>query len=171
MSLTNTPTIFAYGLVSLLTLYIIHSLVCLLSNVRKARATGLPYLVLPISEFNLLHVLSFSTTTIPYLVNTYFPVWLTDIVYSNIINYRWTITRDRLVKKYGGIYLVATPGHLTCNVSDAEVVSHIYRSRGQFVKPTWQYGEYIHRYLLRIGIHIPCTFNSSDNGYKLIVEK
>lgn len=147
MSLTNTSTVLAYGLISLLTLYAIHSLVCLLSNVRKARATGLPYLVLPISEFNMFNILSFSTTTIPYLVSTYFPAWLADILYSNVVSYRWT-TRDRLVKKYGGVYLAVTPGNLTCNISDAEVVAHIYRSRRQFVKPAWQYGEYIYIYIL-----------------------
>ena len=134
-------TLLFYLASALLIAYGFHSLVNFLSHLRQARASGLPYIVLPISEWSMINVLAFATETLPHITRTYLPRWLADVVYSNVLTYRWT-PRDSMVKQFGKVYLVVTPGTLSCNVADATTASYVYRTRQQFVKPTWQYSEF-----------------------------
>ncbi|OJJ34477.1 hypothetical protein ASPWEDRAFT_60847 [Aspergillus wentii DTO 134E9] len=126
---------FALSLLGLLTL---HYVISFLKNLRLVRQTGLPYTIFPISEFNLPFLALFATKWVPYIVNNYLPAQLADRINDNNINYRWTV-KDRQVEKLGGVYMVASPETISCNVSDASVVSQVYGMRGSFPKPIWQY--------------------------------
>ncbi|PLB52213.1 putative cytochrome P450 monooxygenase [Aspergillus steynii IBT 23096] len=128
----------AQALIGLLTVYCISLLSQFLRNVRLAKKTGLPYICLPVSEFNILVLTIFGLEAIPNFINTWLPGWLADIVYDNAVNCRWTV-RDRRAKKLGQVSLVVTPTTLSCNVADAAVVSQVCTERGMFPKPVWQY--------------------------------
>ncbi|KAI9039439.1 cytochrome P450 [Aspergillus affinis] len=122
----------------LLTVYCMSLIFRFIWNIRLARKTGLPYICLPISEFNVLLYPLFDTEQAPKFVNNWIPRWLADIINDNVINYRWAV-RDRRVKELGPVSLVVTPTSLSCNVADAAVVSQICSERRKFPKPVWQY--------------------------------
>lgn len=129
-----------YLIPSLLTCYFLHSLVSFTIHLRQARASGLPYMVMPYSENNDINTMSFSSNALPRLTRKYLPDWLADIVQFNVLSTRWMV-RDRMFKKLGRVFLIVTPGDLNCHIADAAIASHIYRSRQQFTKATQLYGE------------------------------
>ncbi|KAL2005169.1 hypothetical protein VTN00DRAFT_3019 [Thermoascus crustaceus] len=126
-------TIFA-----LLLVYIVRLALCFLRHISLARETGLPYVLLPISEHSIAYLSLFETRFVPYVVNTWLPHGLADYINGSAFKHRWAV-KDRLHKKYGGVYMLATPATLTCNVSDASVASQVCMDRRSFSKPVKQY--------------------------------
>jgi hypothetical protein len=104
-----------------------------------ARQTGLPYVLFPFSEQSVIYLSLFETRWVPYVVNRWFPRELADYIHGSVFKYRWTV-KDRLCKKYGGVYLFATPATLICNISDTSDVSQVCMTRHSFPKPVQQYG-------------------------------
>lgn len=106
-----------------------------------ARKTGLPYIIFPVSEQNLLYQTVAETRLFPYVVNNWLPQALADYINATIFRFRWNV-KDRMRKKYGGVYLVVTPSTLTCNVDDASVASQVCMARHSFPKPVEKYGKW-----------------------------
>lgn len=123
----------------LLTLLAFRLLSNLLHNIRLARSTNLPYYIFPVSEVNILWLGLLETRTFQNLVKNWFPTILADYVYDSGFKFRWTV-KDRLKRKYGGAYLIVTPGTVSCQVGDAGIIAQVCRQRQRFPKPSHQYG-------------------------------
>ncbi|KNG88605.1 putative cytochrome P450 monooxygenase [Aspergillus nomiae NRRL 13137] len=112
---------------------------CLIQHRNRARKIGLPYVSFPISSHNLFFLSLFETRIVPYVINTWLPPKLADYIYDSGFKTRW-MTKDRLHKRHGGVYMLITPAVSTCMVGDASVASQICMSRQGFPKPHKQYG-------------------------------
>ncbi|KAI9925883.1 hypothetical protein AWENTII_011987 [Aspergillus wentii] len=122
---------------SLLTLYIINTIKNLLHHRNRAIQTGLPYILLPVSEHNIAYLLLFETRFLIQLIRL-LPPWLADYFYISSFKSRWC-AKERFHEKYGPVYLIASPGSLTCAVADAGAISQIFMDRRGFPKPVEQY--------------------------------
>ncbi|KAF9890797.1 hypothetical protein FE257_005367 [Aspergillus nanangensis] len=129
---------FTLFIAGLLVIYFTRLVFNFLHNLKLARDTGLPYLLYPISEHSLLYVILFETRVVPNLVRKWLPTRLSDYIFSSVLKYRWTV-KDRLHKRHGDVYMLVTPGTLSCNVADAAVVSQICMARRSFEKPAKQF--------------------------------
>ncbi|KAL2864323.1 cytochrome P450 [Aspergillus lucknowensis] len=109
----------------------------LYKNIRIAQRSKLPYFVVPFT-FGIIPTILLQTGWVLYIIDNWLPEWLGNNLKDVVPNCRWML-KDRQVKRYGKVYLVVTPKVVMCNVSDAEVVSHITNNRGSFLKPIWQY--------------------------------
>lgn len=120
--------------------YIVHVVHGILRHRALARQIGLPYLIsFPASESNLLYQTIAETRLFPYVVNNWLPQWLADNINAGIFRFRWNV-KDRMRKRFGGVYLEVTSGTLTCTVDDASVASQIFTARHTFLKPVEKYG-------------------------------
>lgn len=126
---------------SIVLLYIVRHALQLLRYRALARATGLPYLIFPCSELNLLYQTVAETRLFPYVVNHWLPRGLADNFNASLFRFRWNV-KDRMRKRFGGVYLVVTSSTLTCNVDDAAVASQICMARHSFPKPVDKYGRW-----------------------------
>ncbi|KAL6230042.1 hypothetical protein BDW75DRAFT_249078 [Aspergillus navahoensis] len=114
-------------------LYTVTCIVALLHNRALARKTNLPYVLFPVQESNLIYIGLTNTQWFPYIVKNWLPESIADHVLDSMYQLRWAV-KDRMVKKYGGVYLHVSPGMITCQVSDARVVQQVCRARQSFVK-------------------------------------
>lgn len=138
---------FSLIICTLLVVYAIQLLLRLLHHRHLARATGLPYILFPVSEQNLSYMILSETKAFQYVVNHWLPLWLADYINASNFKTRWT-AKNRMREQYGAVYIFVTPTTLTCNVSDASVVSQVCRARRSFPKPLHQYGECLSTHLL-----------------------
>ncbi|KAL3482764.1 cytochrome P450 [Aspergillus germanicus] len=112
----------------------IHTIISLLRNRSLARKTNLPYILFPFSEANLFYIFLLETRWFRHLVTQVLPASWADYIDDSTFKLRWT-GKDRMAKRYGGVYLYVTPGGISCNVTDADVVEQICKARHSFVKP------------------------------------
>ncbi|GAD94779.1 conserved hypothetical protein [Paecilomyces variotii No. 5] len=129
-------------LIALPLIYVLNLSIRFLHNLQLARKTNLPYIIFPLFEANLLYIGLFETKWFPYVLSNWAPEWIADYVNDGIFKARWSV-KDRMAKKYGGVYLYVTPGGISCNVGDAEVVNQICKARHSFIKPIEHLGRYI----------------------------
>lgn len=144
---------------TLLVVYSIQLLLRLLHNRRLARSTGLPYILFPISEQSLFYIVLSEAKAFSYVVNHWLPLWLADYMNASNFKTRWT-AKNRMREQYGGAYILVTPTTLTCNVSDASVVSQVCKARRSFPKPLHQYGEWLSMSLILLGVLTYCSIDS-----------
>ncbi|KAK2762707.1 hypothetical protein FQN54_000881 [Arachnomyces sp. PD_36] len=154
--LNLVSTILLYLIPTLITCYFLQSLVSFTIILRQARASGLPYMVMPYSENNMINTIVMSSEGLARLTRKYLPEWLADIIQFNVLSYRWTV-RDRMSKKLGRAFLIVSPGELNCHIADAAVVAHIYRSREQYAKATKLYHI--------VEIYGPNILTTEDSGW------
>ncbi|KAL4863008.1 hypothetical protein BDV12DRAFT_206841 [Aspergillus spectabilis] len=121
-------------LLTLPTLYTLSTITTLLRNRILARRTNLPYILFPIHEANLPYILLFETRWFPYILDNWLPETWADLIRDGVFRGRWTI-KDRLAKRYGGVYLTVTPGGISCHVGDPSVVEQVCSDRRGFEKP------------------------------------
>ncbi|KAL1869768.1 hypothetical protein Plec18167_007692 [Paecilomyces lecythidis] len=121
-------------LIALPLIYVLNLSIRFLHNVELARKTNLPYILFPLFEANLLYIALFETKWFPYFLSKCTPEWIADYINDGIFKARWSV-KDRMAKKYGGVYLYVTPGGISCNVGDADVVNQICKARHSFIKP------------------------------------
>ncbi|KAL2803125.1 cytochrome P450 [Aspergillus granulosus] len=112
----------------------IRQVISLLHNRSLARRTNLPYIIFPFTEANLFYIALLDMRWFQYIVSHILPDDWADYIYDSSFKCRWT-GKDRMAQKYGGCYLYVTPGGITCNVTDADVVKSIYKARHSFLKP------------------------------------
>ncbi|KAL4951756.1 cytochrome P450 [Aspergillus filifer] len=119
---------------AVLFMYTLHNLACLLHNHSLARKTNLPYILFPFFEANIFYLALWSTAWFPYVVNNWLPQALADLINDSAFRGRWDV-KDRMAQKHGGVYLYVTPGGISCNVANPDVVEQVCRARTAFVKP------------------------------------
>lgn len=137
-------SLFLYLLSTLATCYLIHCLLTFTTHLRQARASGLPYIVMPYAQNNVLNITFFSSESLPRLTRRYLPAWFAERVEFSSFSCRWPGSQH-MFKKLGRVFLIVSPGALACHVADAEVASHIYRSRQKFGKQSNMYRECLPR--------------------------
>ncbi|KAL4971987.1 cytochrome P450 [Aspergillus desertorum] len=117
-------------------IYISHTALSLVSNLHLVRRVcpSLPCTIFPISEANFLYLSLFELRWFNHIRRHWLPTSVADYIADGAFRGRWDI-RDRMAKRYGGVYLSVTPGLVSCHVGDAEVVSQVVRERKGFVKP------------------------------------
>ncbi|KAL6236140.1 hypothetical protein BDW75DRAFT_239493 [Aspergillus navahoensis] len=121
-------------LLALPAIYTLSTLASLLRNRSLACKTNLPYVLFPLYEANLFYIMIFETRWFQYVVNDWLPQSWADHICDGVFRGRWAV-KDRLAKRYGGVYLTVTPGGVSCHVGDAGVVEQVCRGRHGFVKP------------------------------------
>lgn len=123
-----------YSSLFLAIITLLHIVVSLTGNIRKAKATGLPYILSPIHELEL-----WAWITDPILRWHYRKYLLQEQGWP-----RWArfMIRDwhyedkfRAHEEYGPVFLVVTPGGLVCYAADPDVAMSIATQRRTFVKP------------------------------------
>ncbi|KAL3451529.1 cytochrome P450 [Aspergillus insuetus] len=112
----------------------IHTITSLLRNRSLARKSNLPYILFPFSEANLFYIFLLENRWFRHVVSRVLPTSWADYIHDSTFKLRWT-GKDRMANKYGGVYLYVTPGGISCNVTDADVVEQICKARHSFVKP------------------------------------
>jgi hypothetical protein len=120
-------------------IWTIHTITSLLRNRSLARKTNLPYILFPFSEANLFYIFLLETRWFRHVVSHVLPTSWAECIHDSTFKLRWT-GKDRMAKKYGGVYLYVTPGGISCNVTDADVVEQICKARHTFVKPVKHLG-------------------------------
>jgi hypothetical protein len=120
-------------------LYGLHSFTTLLHNRSLARKTKLPYILFPVFEANLLYLSLFGTRWFQYIISNWLPEGVADYIHDSVFRNRWAV-KDRMAKRYGGVYLYVTPGGISCNVADADVVEQVVKARQSFLKPVKHLG-------------------------------
>ncbi|KAL2178023.1 cytochrome P450 [Thermothelomyces heterothallicus CBS 202.75] len=110
----------------------------LYKNVAKARKTGLPYLVVPISPINLAWQLTFTfwVPLIKLLPKSLWENWL-FVMIPEWAYHTGQTHWDRLGTES---FLVASPGHLALYTQSAEVIHQVTQRREAFPKNIAQYG-------------------------------
>ncbi|PYH91230.1 cytochrome P450 monooxygenase [Aspergillus ellipticus CBS 707.79] len=106
-------------------------------HIRAAQRSGLPYVVAPYQP-SIIFMIFIGSKLIPYLVKNWLPTWMGDIMKDNVATWRWSL-KNKQKERYGGVYFIATPRGLTCNVGDASVACQIVNARHGFAKPVFQY--------------------------------
>ncbi|KAL4940224.1 hypothetical protein BDV06DRAFT_224278 [Aspergillus oleicola] len=114
--------------------YTLNNLLSLLHNRSLARKIKLPYIIFPFFEANLFYLALWDSRWFSFIVNNWLPQALADLINDSVFRARWDV-KDRMAKEYGGVFLYVTPGGISCNVSDADVVEQVCRARTSFVKP------------------------------------
>lgn len=120
-------------------LYCLHSLISLLRNRSLARKTKLPYILFPVYEANLFYIALFGTRWFQFIISNWLPEGLADHIHDSMYRNRWAV-KDRMAKRYGGVYLYVTPGGISCHVVDADIVEQVVRARQCFLKPVKHLG-------------------------------
>ncbi|KAL3430294.1 cytochrome P450 [Aspergillus tetrazonus] len=117
-------------------IYITHSAFSFLSNLRLVCkiCPSLPRVLFPVSEVNLLYLALFESRWFNHIRRYWLPTSIADYIADAAFRGRWDV-KDRLARKYGGVYLSVAPGLISCHVGDAEVVSQVVKERKGFVKP------------------------------------
>jgi hypothetical protein len=121
----------------LLGIHTAHRLFYLLRNIRRARSTGLPYLIYPIAMNTPLLVVALSQPCAQALI-TRLPQVVQDYLFLTTYNTHWRVG-GRMVQRLGSVFLVASPRGLTAFVADAEAVREIMMNRERFPKPVGLY--------------------------------
>ncbi|KAL4749778.1 hypothetical protein BDW72DRAFT_213844 [Aspergillus terricola var. indicus] len=117
-------------------IYITHSAFSFLSNLHVVCKTcsSLPRVLFPVSEANLLYIALFESRWFNHIRRQWLPTGIADYIADGAFRGRWDV-KDRLARKYGGVYHSVTPGLISCHVGDAEVASQVVKERRGFVKP------------------------------------
>ncbi|KAI9045920.1 cytochrome P450 [Aspergillus affinis] len=123
----------------LLALYIVGYVRRLVTYTRRIRPLKLPYIVALFSDSDLPVIILYGSNSVRYAINHWLPGWLSDRLNEAKIISRWS-AKDRMAKRLGGVFFRVTPKGPVGNVSDASVTSQIFGNRGDFPKPTQQYG-------------------------------
>lgn len=117
--------------------YFLHSLWCLRRNIAAAKATGLPYVVLPWSNLNLPWLIS-RPFLLPYLNR--FPFRHT--LWFRLLSVDWPWHQQYAVFQQlaSDNFLYVSPAGNYFNTADAAVIDQITRRRNDFPKPIEVYG-------------------------------
>ncbi|EWC46304.1 hypothetical protein DRE_04475 [Drechslerella stenobrocha 248] len=123
---------------SLLAYYVLSSSYGLWKNVQKAKASGLPYVVLPVHIFNPFWIV-FGRIVIGQVVK-YFPdAWITrNYLFLLMPEWSWRYGYSPF-EKHGDVFLSVMPASCNIWIADREVISQVSSRRDDFPKPGWMY--------------------------------
>lgn len=123
---------------ALVAVYVSWTFICLESNVRKARAIGVPVIRQPIDSFNVLwltvqNLIWAALDRLPIAWSS-FPAWLRSLRRS------WQFTNNNHWNlEHGHVFALVSPVGITLYIADADAISEIYRRRDDFIRPVQEY--------------------------------
>jgi hypothetical protein len=123
------------GLVTcFLTNLLISSILGLLEHRRRAKATGLPYFLVPFFEINMLYAIIARTSVYSLIVDKLLPSFITRswLPYSRP-DWRF-IHKDWLHKKHGDLICVASPSYINITIADPAIIHQVMSRPGDFKK-------------------------------------
>jgi hypothetical protein len=136
MSLSLSQLLFL--LTSFITLWITHlivsSILSLLKNRRLAIVSGLPYVLVPYFEINIICGLLARTPISPLVVDRLLPDRWTRWKRFVRPDWRFRGGYDQTHGEKGDVLLVVSPGGIVCNIADAAVAHEVLQRRNEFVK-------------------------------------
>lgn len=116
--------------------YLIWSVTTLALNYRRALAMGIPIILQPVSQLNVLWMVLESYV---FRVLAKLPIGLGSFKYSQR---GWFFAeKDSSHVKYGPAFAIVTPREVSLYVADPEVFRNIYSRRTDFVRPQHMYSE------------------------------
>lgn len=127
---------------SLVISFVAYSCLKLQRLVQSAKSTGLPYVIVPFLETEVL-----SQLATPLLRNQYltylekgegWPRWCRFM----IRDWTWEDKR-RAFQDYGDVFLVISPQGIICYCADADMAFDVMNRRYDFIKPRDKYSKYI----------------------------
>ncbi|KAL8772171.1 MAG: hypothetical protein Q9209_002606 [Squamulea sp. 1 TL-2023] len=125
-------SILVFGLLALPLSYFLNSLWCLRRNIAAAKATGLPYVVLPWSNLNLPWLI-LRPILLPYLKK----LPIQDKLWFKLLSVDWPWDQQYTIFQRLGSdnFLYVSPSRNYFNTADAAVIDQITRRRNDFPKP------------------------------------
>lgn len=138
----------AFSTISLLAgLLLLYKSVNLFRYVRQAKATGLPYVITPVLETEVVGLLV--TPLLRYIYHDFldkgegWPKWCRFI----IKDWQWEDKR-RAHDEYGEVFLCVSPEGIICYSADATMGWDVMNRRNDFTKPRDKYSEFSNNNLL-----------------------
>ncbi|KAL8819267.1 MAG: hypothetical protein Q9223_002256, partial [Gallowayella weberi] len=131
------PSILLLTLLALPLTYFLNSLWCLRRNIAAAKASGLPYVVLPWSNLNRPWLLS-SPFILPYLNK----LPIRDALWFRLlsVDWPWRTQYSAFHELACDNFLLVSPARIFFNTADAAVIDQITTRRNDFPKPVEVYG-------------------------------
>ncbi|KAK4983975.1 hypothetical protein LTR50_006885 [Elasticomyces elasticus] len=103
-------------------------------NIQSAKATGLPYTISPLHEFEI-----WTYITDPILRRAYADYLMKDKGWPKWARFMikdWMYEgKGRAHKEFGGVFLVVSPGGIVCYVGNAKTAMSVCSRRKDFIKP------------------------------------
>ncbi|KAI4098632.1 MAG: hypothetical protein LQ339_006365 [Xanthoria mediterranea] len=130
-------SLWLWALLALPLSYFLNNLWCLRRNILAAKATGLPYVVLPWSNLNFPWIV-LRPILQPYLDK----LPIRDALWFKLLSVDWPWQQQYAVfqRLHADNFLYVSPSHNYFNTADAAVIDQITRRRHDFPKPTEVYG-------------------------------
>ncbi|KAK2593190.1 hypothetical protein QQS21_009119 [Conoideocrella luteorostrata] len=118
--------------------YVVWTLVCLESNVRKARAIGVPVIRLPVDTGNVLWM-----TLQPLIWNVLDRLPISWYSFPDFVRFSrrgWHFSdRSRTHVKLGPVWALVTPAAIQLHFADADAIREIFDRKEDFVRPIKEY--------------------------------
>ncbi|KAF8472033.1 cytochrome P450 [Kalaharituber pfeilii] len=126
------------ALIGLFVGYSIYHFYCLYCNIRIARTSGLPYIVIPIFEYGIFWMV-FCPLLHP-LINRCLPSFLTKSWEPFLApDWQWRMKHSACKLLKSDVFLVVSPTAIIMSVADADMINEIITRREDFPKPTKAY--------------------------------
>ncbi|KAF3906391.1 hypothetical protein ABW20_dc0104784 [Dactylellina cionopaga] len=106
-------------------------------NVKKAKRSGLPYVIIPIYGFNPLWLLT-GRRIVKWFVRKFPNLWISNYLLLMIPEWSWKYGYEPF-RRYGDTFMTVTPVNCHIWIADREVISQISSRRDDFPKPAWMY--------------------------------
>jgi hypothetical protein len=136
-------TTLEYSIALLILLPVLRKLVNLAKYINQAKRTGLPYVIVPILESELLAKLSTPILRKIYrdrlTRNEGWPRWCR----FSTMDWAWEDKR-RAHEENGDVFLVVSPKGIICYTADAHMCWDVLQRRHEFTKPKERYGRKQH---------------------------
>ncbi len=115
--------------------WLIYSLCCLIANVRRAHAMGIPVKVLPVSPMNILWVVS---EPLVFAVIDRLPFTLGSLRRYGRRAW-WYKDKATSHVELGNAFAIATPGEIFIHISDPDAIKDVFARRADFARPVEMY--------------------------------
>ncbi len=115
--------------------WLIYSLCCLIANVRRAHAMGIPVKVLPVSPMNMLWVVS---EPLVFAVIDRLPFTLGSLRRYGRRAW-WYKDKATSHVELGNAFAIATPGEIYIHISDPDAIKDVFARRADFARPVEMY--------------------------------
>lgn len=136
-AVTNHPYLFA--VFTAVTGYAISCIFGLARNILIARSTGLPYLIYPIHERNMIYGIITAIPAVQKWVDTWKNEEWRDWWNAGPYPTKWKARKA--YARWGTMYLRVAPGGIVLECADAKAIDEIMSHRERFPKPWWTYSK------------------------------
>ena len=125
------PSTIIIGLATLIGLFILKNVLQLWRNIAEAKASGIPYIVLPVFQVNRLYQLAgiVLTPVLRALPSSWTDPWL-DLT----LDWEWKRRYEPFARVGADTFLAVSPGKITLNTAEASVIDQMTSRRHDFPK-------------------------------------